>query len=130
MNLLTKTMEDCKMMTRTLVSDKFGGYGYEWSEGATFKAAIAKSSTAEQMLAEQRNIAESYTVVVGQTMTLDYHDVFKRLSDNAIFRVTSRTVDSTSHPASTVKIAKVSAERLEALPSLEVATNATNSGST
>ena len=50
-------------------------------------------------------------MVVEQGFELDYHDVFKRLSDNAIFRVTSRTQDYTAHPASTVKIAKVTAER-------------------
>ena len=124
MSILTQIMQDCQIINRQVLDDEFGGYKYVWSEGATFKAAIAKASTAEQMLAEQRDVDESYTVVVSKGMSLDYHDIFKRLSDEAIFRVTSRTVDSTAHPASTVKIAKVSAERLEELP------NATDSEST
>lgn len=111
MNLLSQMMVDCKIMNHVRTDDPFGGYKEAWTEGATFKAAIAKNSSAEQLVAEQQGVSESFTVVVDQTMTLDYHDVFKRVSDGAIFRVTSRTVDSTAHPASTVQIAKVTAER-------------------
>ena len=111
MSLLTQMMEDCKIMNHVRTDDDYGGYTDEWTEGASFKAAIAKDSSLEQLVAEKKGVSESFTVVVNQTFSLDYHDVFKRLSDNAIFRVTSRTVDSTAHPASTVKVAKVTAER-------------------
>lgn len=104
-------MEDCKILNHIRIDDDFGGYTDTWSEGATFKAAIAKNASPEQMVAEQQGIAEQFTVVVDRNFSLDYHDVFKRLSDDSIFRVTSRTTDSTAHPASTVKIAKVTAER-------------------
>jgi head-tail adaptor len=111
MSLLTQMMEDCKILNHIRIDDDFGGYTDTWSEGATFKAAIAKNSSPEQLVAEQQGVSEQFTVVVDRNFSLDYHDVFKRLSDNSIFRVTSRTTDSTAHPASTVKIAKVTAER-------------------
>lgn len=111
LSLLTQMMEDCKILNHVRTDDDYGGYSETWEEGATFKAAIAKNMSAEQLVAEQQGVAEAFTVVVDQTFTLDYHDAFKRVSDNAIFRVTSRTTDSTAHPASTVKIAKVTAER-------------------
>ena len=111
MSLLTQMMEDCKILNHVRTDDDFGGYTDTWEEGATFKAAIAKMSSPEQIIAEKQGLSETFTVVVEETFSLDYHDVFKRLSDNAIFRVTSRTTDSTAHPASTVKIAKVTAER-------------------
>ena len=111
MSLLTQMMEDCKILNHVRIDDDFGGYTDTWSEGATFKAAIAKNSSPEQLVAEQQGVSEQFTVVVDRNFSLDYHDVFKRLSDNSIFRVTSRTTDSTAHPASTVKIAKVTAER-------------------
>ena len=116
MNLLTQAMEDFRIMNHSRTDDDFGGYEETWTEGATFKAAIGKNTSAEQLVAEQQGVAESFTVVTGLGITLDYHDIIKRLSDGAYFRVTSRTVDSTAHPASTVKIAKVTAERLEGLP--------------
>lgn len=106
-------MEDCKIMNHVRTDDEYGGYTEEWTEGATFKAAIAKDSSVEQRVAEQQGIAEAFTVVVNDSFSLDYHDVFKRVRDGEIFRVTSRTTDSTAHPASTIRIAKVTAERWE-----------------
>lgn len=111
MSLLTQMMEDCRIMNHVRTDDGEGGYTNAWTEGATFKAAIAKNGSPEVLVAEKQGMDEQFTVVVQQTFSLDYHDVFKRLKDNAIFRVTSRTTDSTAHPASTVKIAKVTAER-------------------
>ena len=111
MSLLTRMMEDCQILNHIRTDDDFGGYKDAWEAGARFKAAIGKMSSPEMVIAEKEGITESFTVVVEDTFSLDYHDVFKRLSDNAVFRVTSKTTDSTAHPASTVRIAKVTAER-------------------
>ena len=113
MSLLTQMMEDCIFLNKTHVDDAYGGYKPTYTDGVSFKAAIAKNASPEQQVAEQQGVAESFTVVVSDRFSLDYHDVFKRVSDGAIFRVTSRTQDSTAHPASTVRIAKVTAERWE-----------------
>lgn len=110
-SLLTQAMEDCRILNRVRTDDVFGGHKETWTPGATFKAAIGKDRSPEQKVAEKEGVAEMFTVVVNRGFSLDYHDVFQRLSDNAIFRVTSRTTDSTSHKASTVKIATVTAER-------------------
>lgn len=112
-NLLTQMMEDCKIMNHVRTDDPYAGYGETWEEGMTFKAAIAKNASPEQQIAEKEGISEAFTVVVYDRITLDYHDVFKRVSDGAIFRTTSRTKDSIAHPASTVRIATVTAERWE-----------------
>lgn len=112
-NLLTQMMDDCKMLNHITGDDEYGGHINTWAEGATFKAAIAKVNSPEVLVAEQQGVHEQFIVVVHDTFSLDYHDVFKRLSDNAIFRVTSRTQDSTAHPASTIRISKVTAERWE-----------------
>ena len=113
MNLLTQMMVDCRIINHVRTDDEFGGYKEAWTPGATFKAAIAKDRSPEQKIAEKEGVAEMFTVVVNRGFSLGYHDVFQRLSDNAIFRVTSRTMDSTAHPASTVQIAAVTAERWE-----------------
>ena len=111
MSLLTKIMEPCQILNHVRTDDDFGGYKDAWTPGATFRAAIGKDGSPEMRVAEKQGLGEGFTVVVEQNFSLDYHDVFKRLSDDAIFRVTSRTKDSTAHPASTVKIAVVTAER-------------------
>lgn len=111
MSLLTKMMDECRIMNHVRTDDDYGGYTNAWEEGATFRAAIGKNASPEQQIAEKEGITESFTVVVNDSFSLDYHDVFKRVRDGAIFRVTSRTTDSTAHPASTVRIASVTAER-------------------
>ena len=114
--LLFDMMQDCNILTFTRTDDDFGSYTEAWTKGDDFKAAIIKNTTTEMQIAEKQGISEAFTVVVDKGFTLNYHDVFQRVSDGAIFRVTSKTVDSESHPASTIKIAKVTAERWE-LPS-------------
>lgn len=111
MTLIESMMEDCVFLNHVRTDDPYGGYSEEWQEGATFRAAVIKNTTTEAAIAEKSGIEEIFTVVTPRSVVLDYHDVLKRKSDNAIFRVTSRTVDSTAPDMSSVQIAKVSAER-------------------
>jgi len=110
--LLDSMMEKCRIMNHIREDDPYGGSEYShWEEGATFDATIIKNTTTEALIAEKQDMQELFTVVVRKSMVLDYHDVFKRLSDGQIFRVTSMTKDSEAPEASTVKIAKVTAEK-------------------
>lgn len=111
MSLLDQMMETCRIMNHIRQDDEYGSYTDEWSEGASFDATIIKNSTTEAIIAEKQGITEIFTVVVRKGLQLDYHDVFKRLSDGQIFRVTSDIKDSEAPEASTVKIAKVTAEK-------------------
>lgn len=115
MNLLESMMSACVMMDRTTVKDGMGGFIYSWVDGAEFKAYVRKESAPEITVAEQTGAKEMFTVVVPMTVTLVYHDVFKRLSDGAIFRLTSNTKDGeTSKTASTpVQVARANCERWE-----------------
>lgn len=114
MNILYQMMEPCRIMNYIRRDDPYGGYEKkEWEEGVTFDAAIAKDSSTEAVVAQQEGVSEIFTVVTKKSFSLSYHEVFKRLSDGAIFRVTSNSKDSEAHPASTIPIAKVTAERWE-----------------
>lgn len=113
MSLIFEMMEDCVLMNRTRVDDEYGGYTDSWTEGASFKASIIKNATTEALIAERQGIKELFTIVVQKGFKLDFHDVFKRVSDQEVFRVTSRVVDSEAPARSTVKIAKVTAEKWE-----------------
>ena len=116
MSLITQMMEECVFLNKAHSDDAYGGYSPTYTDGAHFMAAIGKNNSSEQLVAEQQGVAEAFRVIVNEGVSLDYHDVFRRVSDGSIFRVTSRTVDSTAHKASTVRIAVVTAERWE-LPS-------------
>ena len=103
--------EDCVMMDKVSVPDGIGGFTHEWEEGAPFSAAIVKNTTLEAKIAEKEGVTELYTVTVSKSLPLDYHDVFKRLSDGAIFRVTSNITDSKTPSVATFAFGQVSAER-------------------
>ena len=111
LRLIEQMMEKCRIMNHVRTDDAYGSYTDEWSEGASFEAAIIKNSTTEAIVAEKQGITEIFTVVIQKGFVLDYHDVFKRLSDGQIFRVTSNAKDSEAPEASTVKIAKITAEK-------------------
>ena len=111
MRLIDQMMEECRILNRIRTDDEYGGYSEEWTAGATFQAAIIKNSTTDAQIAEKQGIAEIFTVVVQKGFELDFHDVFRRTSDNQVFRVTSNVKDSEAPAASTVPIAKVTAEK-------------------
>ena len=115
MNLLENSMDDYVMLDRITItnSDGMGGFRYEWQPGAQFKAFLRKETAPELIVAQAQGVKETFTVVVMQGTPLEYHDVFKRVSDDETFRVTSNTLDDAAPGASTVKIAKANCERWE-----------------
>lgn len=113
--LIFDMMEKCQKLTRNTEPDLVGSYTETWTAGNVFSASIIKNSTTEAIIAEKQGIKELFTVVVRSDVPLAYHDVFKRLKDNAIFQVTSESTDSEAPARSTVKITKVTAERMDML---------------
>ena len=72
---------------------------------------MRKESAPEVTVAEQQGVNELFTVVVPKGVPLEYHDVFQRVSDNAVFRLTSNVADDIAPMASTVAIGKANCER-------------------
>ena len=101
------------MMDKTSVPDGIGGFTHSWVEGAAFQAAIVKDNTMEARIAEKEGVTEVYTVTVSKTLPLEFHDVFKRVTDGAIFRVTSNVTDSKTPSVASFQFGQVSAERWE-----------------
>lgn len=113
MTLLESMMEDCIMIDHVTVSDGVFGMVPVWQDGASFSATIIKDNSIEARQAEKQGVTDVFTVVTQKGFLLSYHDVFRRISDGQIFRVTSNQKDSEAPDASTVKIGKVTAERWE-----------------
>lgn len=100
----------CVMMERRTVSDGEGGFVPSWAEGARFYAAIVRNNTAEVRIAEQEGFTNVYTVTTLPTAKLEFHDVFKRLSDGQVFRVTSNGDDVQTPSIASFEFQQVSAE--------------------
>lgn len=113
MSLIDSMMEDCVMIDKRTVPDGLGGFKPTWVDGAEFQAAIVKDSTLAARVAEKQGVTEIYTITVNRGLVLQYHDVFRRVSDGAVFRVTSNISDSETPDVATFQIGQVTAERWE-----------------
>lgn len=110
MSLFEEFKTDCVMLEKTRIPDGEGGFITNWSDGAEFKAAVVFDSSLEARTAEQQGVSSLYTVTTARNAKLEYHDVFKRLSDGKIFRVTSDGDDKHTPERATFQFSQVTAE--------------------
>ncbi len=110
MSLLTEAMEKCVMMDKRTTPDGYGGFDTSWVEGADFDAAIVLDTSIEARQAEQAGVTAIYTVTTKKTVNLQYHDVFKRVSDQKVFRVKSDGDDKKTPGSATLNMRNVNAE--------------------
>lgn len=95
MSLLRSNMIDCVMLHDTTTEDGEGGRHTVWREGERFKAAIAFSGSPESTAAEHRDARSQFNIITDKAFDLNYHDVFRRMSDGKTYRVTG---DSNAAP--------------------------------
>ena len=111
MSLIDVMMTDCVMLDKKTQPDGLGGFSTSWVEGAKFQAAFSKDSSTQAKIAEKQGVTELYTITVQKGLPIEYHDVFKRISDGLTFRVTSNIKDSETPSTASFQIGQVSAER-------------------
>lgn len=110
MSLLDEAMDKCIFLTKTKVPDGYGGYIDTYTDGAEFSAAITFDTSMQARVGEKDGVTSLYTVTTGKEMTLEYHDVFKRLRDGKIFRVTSDGDDKYTPASASLNMRQVTAE--------------------
>lgn len=113
MSLLDNAMTDCIMMDKTTEPDGYGGEIKRWVDGAPFSAAIVFDSSMQARTAQAQGVSSLYTVTTRKNKQLEYHDVFRRLSDGKIFRVTSDGDDKYTPETATINMRQVTAEEWE-----------------
>lgn len=110
MSLLDEAMETMVLMEKNRQPDGEGGFIQSWEEGSEFEAAISFDTSMQARIAEQQGVKSLYTVTVRKNVILDYHDVFKRLSDGKIFRLTSDSDDSFTPDSASLNMRQFTAE--------------------
>ena len=110
MSLLQDAMETCTMLDRRTEPDGYGGIQTVWTDGAAFQAAIVLDSSMQARTAAVQGVTALYTVTTRKNINLQYHDVFRRGSDNKIFRVTSDGDDKRTPASAALNMRQVSAE--------------------
>ena len=103
----------CVLMEKKRTPDGAGGWITEWTEGAEFEANIVLDQSLQARVAEKEGVPSVYTVTTRRSTVLEFHDVFKRLSDGTIFRATSNGADKQSPKTGTLDMCQVTAERWE-----------------
>ena len=98
------------MLSKTIVSDGYGGFTTTWAEGASFDAAIVFDTSIQARTAEAAGVTSLYTVTTSRALVLEYHDVFRRERDKKIFRVTSDGDDKSTPATSSLDMRQVTAE--------------------
>lgn len=110
MSLLTDAMTACVMLNKVTADDGYGGEITTWTEGAHFDAAITLDTSIQARTAQAQGVNNLYTVTVDRNKSLDFHDVFKRLSDGKIFRITSDGADKHTPDSASFQVRQASAE--------------------
>lgn len=113
MSLLQEAMESCIMMDKRTEADGYGGYIVTYVEGVEFDAAVVLNNSMEARIAQQQGVTALYTITTIKALNLQYHDVFKRMSDGKIFRVTSDGDDKHTPASASLNMRQVSAEEWE-----------------
>lgn len=111
MSLLNDAFTQCQMLHKISSDDKLGSdTGTRWVRGATFDAAIVFDLSIEAATAQAQGVSSVYTVTTHRSKVLEYHEVFQRLEDGKIFRVTSDGDDKATPRSTALDMRQVSAE--------------------
>lgn len=110
MSLLFDSMESVVMMDKIRTPDGEGGFITSWQEGAEFQAAISFDTSMNARTAEKDGVTSLYTVTVPKSAMLEAKDVFKRIRDGKIFRVTSDGDDKSTPNMASFQVRVVTAE--------------------
>lgn len=111
MSLLQEYYEDFVLMTRTTVSDGYGGYKTTYVDGITIPAALRIDQSMQARRAEKEGVTSVYTIITPKALNLQYHDVLKRKKDNTTFRVTSDGDDNATPATASLDMRAVTAEK-------------------
>lgn len=110
MSLMDDFKFPCILLDKIRKPDGAGGWDTTWVEGPEFIAAVTFSTSMEARTAEKIGVTSLYTVYTDKGAALEYHDVFKRLYDGKIFRVTSDGDDKQTPARSSFQFSMVTAE--------------------
>lgn len=110
MSLLDEAMTECVLLNKVTQSDGYGGYYATWSDGVSFNAAIVLDTSMQAKIGQQMGVTGLYTVTTRKQMILQFHDVFRRVSDGKIFRVTADGDDKKTPESASLNMRQVPAE--------------------
>lgn len=113
MSLLDEFKEEYVLLNKVKVPDGYGGATTTWEDGPTILVTEDFENSIEGRKAQASGVTSVYTLYTSRSVTLDYHDVLRRVRDGKIFRVTSDGDDDYTPPSAGLDLRAVSAEEWE-----------------
>ena len=110
MALIVDAYTDCVMLDKRTAPDGRGGIIESWIDGAPFRAAIVKDDSLQARVAQSQGVSNVYTVTATGGVMLGYHDVFRRVEDGTVFRVTGSGKDKKPPDAASPLIKTMSSQ--------------------
>ena len=116
MSLLSEAMETCVVLNKETSLDEYGGYTKTYVDGVEFQAAIVFDTSIEARVGEAQGVTSRYTITTPKAITLEYHDIIRRVRDNKLLRITSDGDDKYTPASASLNMRQVTAEELTELP--------------
>ena len=113
MSLLDDFASPCVFMEKTRTPDGAGGYLVEWKEGAEFVNYQSMDTSMESRIAEKQGVTSVYSVLVNQSVPIEYGDYFKDKNTGLVYRVTSNPEEKKSPKSATFDLKYFTSERTE-----------------
>lgn len=110
MSLIESLKVECVLLERIRKPDGEGGFITTWKDGPQFMAVIVHNQSLQAQVAEKQGVTSLYNVTVDKNVPLEFHDVFRRVSDGQIFRVTTDSKDVQTPKQASFSFAQVKAE--------------------
>lgn len=112
MSLLSDAMEKCAFINAAIVDDGRGSNVTTYTQGGTFYAAFELQNSLNEAVAMAQGVKGIYRVTTERDVRLEFHQIFKRLSDSKTFRVDSKD-DSHTPETANLNMRVVRAEEWE-----------------
>lgn len=100
------------ILDRRSVKDTYGGTSTVWVEGAHIFATVVLDDSIEARTAAAQGVTGIYNVLIQKNVHLPWHTVIRRVSDGAIYRITSKD-EKTTPSTSAIDMRHLHAEEWE-----------------
>jgi hypothetical protein len=109
--MITDMFTTFKRQTKSTSSSDYGGKNPAYTDGASFNACAAQNTSNEMKIAEQNGAKTLYDIITVDTLLVK-DELIKRVSDSAIFRVTSDSVGCVAPTLASIAYKQATAERV------------------
>lgn len=108
--MLADFMESFVLLEKSTTPSSISGVVESWEDGNTISAGVYLNNSSEAQIAYRNGEVKQYYVVLPAGITLTQNDRIRRVSDGAVYRITSDSADMTIPSCASQQYSRVTAE--------------------